>query len=101
MSVRRPSKVWHRQPGSGQITVPETDRDDRVWVRELPNGFLVEEVGEPPNRLPAEPQPVLVKNTAEPPSEAPPASSPSTVGGGPTPAAADRLRNPRAITRNA
>ena len=101
MSVRRPSKVWHRKPGTGQIKVPETERDTRVWQTELPNGFILEEVGTPAPRLPEEAQAVLTQDAPDAPEPSPMLAPKVPLPEAPTASAADRLRNPRAITRNA
>ena len=101
MSVRRPSRAWPRKPGTGQIELPETERDERLWRTELPNGMVIEEVGTPTPRLPEEAQAVLTK-------DAPEATAPVHVLGTkvplpevPTASAAERLRNHRALNRSA
>ena len=101
MSSRRPSKVWHRKPGSGQMTLPETERDERIWRTDLGNGFIVEEVGAPAHRLPAEPQAVLTSEPPEPPQAVPMLAAKVPLPDIPTVSAADRMRNHRAITREA
>ena len=100
--MARPTRVWPaRKPGSGQRTLPESERDGRLWRRELPNGMIVEEVGTPTPRLAGEPQPVLAKDAPEAPAVVPLEQPAEARSSAPTPSAVARLQNHRAITRDA
>ena len=68
---------------------------------ERPDGFVIEEVGTPAPRLPEEAQAVLTRDTPEAPpvtpSEPPKVPLPEV----PSDAATERLRNHRALNRQA
>jgi hypothetical protein len=101
VSVRRPSKTWPRKSGTGQIEVPEAERDTRTWQTERPNGFLIEEIGTPVPRLPEEAQAVLTKDTPETPAPAPQLAAKVPLPDIPSASATERMRNHRALNRNA
>lgn len=97
----RPPRFWPARKG-GTPVLPETQRDARLWRTELPNGMVIEEIGSPVPRLADEPQAKLVSASPAPPEQSPPPVVPQPCPAPePTAAAEARLRNHRAITRDA
>ena len=102
MSVRRPSKAWPaRKAPSNQINVPEAERDTRLWRTELPNGMVIEEVGTPAPRLPEEAQAVILRDAPEAPEPSPMLAAKVPLPDIPSASAAERMRNHRALNRDA
>jgi hypothetical protein len=90
---------WYGQKRSN-VTLPETDRDERQWQTQLPGGLVLTEYGAPIPRHPTEPQPVHVggsiKGSSEVAPKAPPSEPPASV---PSPSREALTRDHRAITR--
>lgn len=98
--TRRPPRRVPAGPDPFDASSPDYAERSAIHVTDLGNGAVREDVGEPIPRHPSETQPV--PQGAPKAVQAAPAVVPAPApepGGPPSPAASERLRNPRAITR--